>query len=397
MTVSYWRRHADKPTKIEADLCVIGAGVAGVSAALEGEARGLKVVLLERHALASGASSRNAGFLMRGCADHYADAIRVYGHERARSLWAWTEDNLRLLRTLGIESLASYRRVPSALLALNAAQEAELHESSVLLARDGFRVGWKTAAEVPESQRDLAWAGGRIRAALYNPEDASVNPVELMRMLARGLKSPIHDHQEVFGIDASSDRAVEVLTGNMRVQAARVLVCTNAYAGLLSAELGRLVTPRRGQMMALSIPGARLDASYYANHGSEYFRQTSEGQVVLGGCRTYFAEHETGYEDRTTERVQSALERFAGEVLGLDKRRDWTITARWSGTMGFSPDGLPLVGPVRDLDARGRVHFCGGFTGHGMSLGAKTARHAVERMLEGGESLFGMERVGSER
>jgi len=118
---------------------------------------------------------------------------------------------------------------------------------------------------------------------------------------------------------------------------------------------------------------------------------------VLGGCRTYFAEHETGYEDRTTERVQSALERFAGEVLGLDKRRDWTITARWSGTMGFSPDGLPLVGPVRDLDARGRVHFCGGFTGHGMSLGAKTARHAVERMLEGGESLFGMERVGSER
>jgi glycine/D-amino acid oxidase-like deaminating enzyme len=166
------------------------------------------------------------------------------------------------------------------------------------------------------------------------------------------------------------------------VAARRVLVCTNAYVPLLLPGLAAVVAPRRGQMLALANTGLRLDASYYANHGYEYFRQTSDGTVVVGGCRKRHAEAECGYEDRVTPAVQGDLEAFACAALGIGAG-DLRVRARWSGTMGFTPDWLPAIGPVPGDWARGAVWFCGGFTGHGMSIGHRCARAAVAGVLEG--------------
>jgi glycine/D-amino acid oxidase-like deaminating enzyme len=66
------------------------------------------------------------------------------------------------------------------------------------------------------------------------------------------------------------------------------------------------------------------------------------------------------------------------------------ITARWAGTMGFSPDGLPLIGPAGGASS---PWFCGGFTGHGMSMGYQAAHEAVDAMLDGREPMFSVARV----
>ena len=64
---------------------------------------------------------------------------------------------------------------------------------------------------------------------------------------------------------------------------------------------------------------------------------------------------------------------------------------------GFSPDGLPLIGPVLPggapaSDPASGIWFCGGFTGHGMSLARRAAREAVEAMLEGRRPIFSIDR-----
>ncbi len=380
MTISHWRR-TSTPTRIDCDAVVIGAGIAGVSAALEFQRRGLSVRILERFTLASGASSRNAGFLMRGCADHYAEASRLYGRDRARDLWKFTEDNLAALRAEGAPNLPSFRNISSKLLALDQAQHDELHCSATMLRDDGFDVGWEVTGD------DTIWKSGRVRGALVNPGDASVNPWELMQLLAGKLGHPIDQNQEVFAIEPR-ETAVCVRTADHDYHAPRILVCTNAYAPLLFPSLDHLITPRRGQMLALRFPhsrAVRLDASYYFNHGSEYVRQTppppnGDGTIVFGGCRTYHADREVGYEDRTTPWVQDDIEKWVTELLGSG----YEITARWAGTMGFSQDGLPIVGPVPEIDqARKRIWFCGGFTGHGMSSGFLTAKSAACAMVEG--------------
>ena len=413
MTVSHWRRSAQSPTTLEASVCIIGAGICGISAALALQKRNESFIILERHALASGASSRNAGFLMRGAACHYAEAIDLYGRQSACDLWRFTEANLEGLRKEDCESLASYRRVPSMLLALNAggsneawepdgayahANRAGLERSLSLMREDGLEVGW-LAPGGAEAPNDSAWKSGRIACALVNPGDGSVNSYELMKLLAGKLKvhasltaklsSPILENQEVFAIEPQGTKTL-VRTADFTIRCERVLVATNAYASLLLPDFESLVKPRRGQMLGLAANGRTLAASYYANDGSEYFRQATDGTIVVGGCRTYFAEQEVGFEDRTTANVQNSLESFARAMLGYRKDEPLPITSRWAGTMGFSPDGLPLIGPIAPASP---IWFCGGFTGHGMSMGYKAAHGAIDAMLDNRAPLFPLSRI----
>jgi glycine/D-amino acid oxidase-like deaminating enzyme len=167
---------------------------------------------------------------------------------------------------------------------------------------------------------------------------------------------------------------VRVRSGAGDVLAGRVLVATNAYAGALLSALSARVIPNRGQMVALRAHGVTLDASYYLDAGSEYIRQTADGTIILGGLRKRFESQERTSDHTPTPALQAELEAYAERVLGVRGE----VIARWAGTMGFTADGLPVVEPMSDS---GRLWFCGGYTGHGMSLGAITATRAVEAML----------------
>lgn len=388
MTVSQWRRSSN-PTSETCDALVIGAGIAGISGALELERRGLSVIVLERDQPGAGASGRNAGFLMRGCAENYAAACRDYGRERAKALWRLTEENLEALRAEGVERLPTVQRAPSCLLALEEQEREELRASAALLREDGFRVEWLEAPG--DGPDDAVWrprhGARRALAGLVNPDDGACNPVDVLALLTRKLRAPVRQRSEVTQIqEGPGGRSVVVRTAEGTIEAAHALLCANAYIGLILPEAARLARPTRGQMLAARFPegsGVRLLMSYYANHGYEYFRQTRDGTVVVGGWRRRHADEEVGYEDRTTEPVQQGLEAFAAHMLG----QPFEIAARWSGTMGFSPDGLPVVAPVGGFGS-GRVWFCGGFTGHGMSMGFRTAQIAVGAMLGGAPNLF---------
>ncbi|MFN0132887.1 MAG: NAD(P)/FAD-dependent oxidoreductase [Phycisphaerales bacterium] len=400
MTVSHWRKSESLGT-IRGDVIVIGGGICGLSAARALERRGLDVHVIERGTIGCGATSRNAGFLMRGAAESYARAAEVYGRETASILWRWTEENLAGLREEGIDALPSTRRVASCILAMDDAELAELEQSRAMLEQDGFEVGWigSGGARPGGACVDSVWSGrgtSRPLAGLLNPGDAACQPMEVLRHLAFGLARPVWEDQEVVrieGTDGSAGRGVEVVTSDGRFVAERALVCTNAYAGLLLPTLSEIILPRRGQMLAFRDDSLRLDYSYYARFGYDYVRQAADGAIVIGGCRDRFVDEEVGFEDRTTVAVQTEIERLAERLLGV-KVGAGMVEERWSGTMGFTPDGLPLIDAVPGPWDKGRVWLCGGFNGHGMSMAHRAARAAVEGMLDGGRTLFAWDRVG---
>ena len=74
-------------------MLVIGGGITGVSLLHHLGKQGIDAVLVERNHLASGASGRNAGFLLAGVADCYAEAVRIFGRSRARDIWHMTMEN----------------------------------------------------------------------------------------------------------------------------------------------------------------------------------------------------------------------------------------------------------------------------------------------------------------
>lgn len=377
MSVPYWRR-TTRLGEIRADVAIIGAGITGIAAALHLERAGHDALVIDRGPIAAGASGRNAGFLMRGAFDNYAAACRDWGRDRARLVWRWTEENLALLRAEGIESIPTVQRVPSVLLALTEHEATELRESARIMREDGFDVA------LIESGTDAPWCHARPLVGLVNPSDGACNPHHLLAHLAAKISRPPVLHQEVHAIDDAGD-AWLVRLADADVRAPRVLIAANAYAPRLMPALDRLVTPRRGQMLALRVDRPMLDASYYANHGSEYFRQPAPDTVVVGGFRTYHADAEVGCDDTVTEPVQRGLEGFARTVLG----DEFPITARWSGVMAFTPDGLPIADA---LDPERRLWFSGGYTGHGMSMAFRTATSVVEAMLGGPATPFPLSR-----
>lgn len=385
MSVPYWRR-SESLGQLRADVLIVGAGICGLSAAHELAARGLRPLIVERAHIGAGASSRNAGFLMRGMAENYAVAVRDHGPDLARTMWRWTEENLAINLSRGIGTLASFRPTPSCLLALDEGERAELHESFDMLRADGFEAVWL------DQHDDSAWSPSGALGGLVNPGDASANPWEIVQHLARPLADAILERQELVGFESPPAGTPGILahTTDATIHADRVLVCTNAYAGQLIPALTGLIEPNRGQMLAIRPDGPyRLDMAYYANRGSEYVRQTPDGTVVVGGKRTTHLKAERTLDDSPTPGVQSEIEAFARGTLGLRGR----VVARWAGTMGFSRDALPIIGPVNiDGMERDGVWFCGGFTGHGMSLAARAAQAAIEQMLDGTPTPFGIKR-----
>jgi gamma-glutamylputrescine oxidase len=335
-----------------ADVLVIGGGITGVSLMHHLGARGMEGVLVERAHIAAGASGRNAGFLLAGVADSYAEAVLSYGRARAREIWGMTLVNHATMIEAIARQPVGYRRLGSAILASGEEEAASLAESAELLNEDGFEASWD----------------GRT---LVNPLDGEVDPAAVVGALAR--QAPPGAIREGVNVTAIETCADEVLVhaDGVECHAGCVILATNAYTPLLLAQVE--IQPRRAQMLASAPEAARLcDLPTYSHFGYRYWRQLPTGEVLVGGWRDTAYEAEVGYDERPTDGIQANLDAQLRR-MGAEAQ----VTHRWAGTMGFTESGLPLVGPVDGLP---NVYLCAGFNGHGMGFAFISAKTLVESL-----------------
>ena len=326
-----------------ADVAIVGGGVAGIATAYFLAAAGAKVVVLEARGVAEAASGRNAGFLLAGVAENFVAAARRYGERNALRIWRFTNRTQVLVRALVAEHRidCDLRWSGSDQIAGDDDEWREIEDSARRLSSQGLPVSLDPAS----------------RTATH-ADDGELHPVRWVRSLAAaavGKGARIHESTRVRSIGPG-----KAVTSSGAVTAAALVLCTNAYtAHLVSSR----VRPVRGQMLATA-PTRRVFARpAYAHRGYRYWRQTSDGRVLVGGWRDTAVDEEVGEEERTTDVIQRQLETFLREhAVGA------AVTHRWAGTMGFSHDALPYIGLVaRD------VFVCGGFTGHGMAFGPASA------------------------
>ncbi len=147
------------------------------------------------------------------------------------------------------------------------------------------------------------------------------------------------------------------------LDADHVVVATDGSGQGLLPELDAAVTPTRGQVVATA-PLERLlyDRPHYARHGFDYWHQTPDRRLVVGGRRDAALDLETTAEEATTEVIQRELDAFAADLAG----EPVGVTHRWAGIWGTTADTLPLVGPA---PGREGVWAALGYSGHGNVLG----------------------------
>jgi gamma-glutamylputrescine oxidase len=325
----------------QVDVAIVGGGVTGCSCALTLARGGLRVRVHDARAIASGASGRNGGFALRGGALQYHTARDQLGAEPAQALWRLTERYLDRMAELAGDTL---RRTGSLRLAADEDERGELRTEHEALREDDLAAEWI---------EDLAPPLDRLyHGAIRHPTDGALHPARWVRRLATlaaGAGVQMAEHHRVESLD--------------ELDAEHVVLATDGYTQGLVAELDRVITPTRGQVIATEPLERRLfDCPHYARRGFDYWQQTDDDRLILGGRRDVrLQEEETGNET-ITEPIQDALEQFAAELVGEPPQ----IVARWAGIFGTTADRLPLAGLVPGHDG---LWVAAGYSGHGNVLG----------------------------
>jgi gamma-glutamylputrescine oxidase len=358
---SYWleeladplpRTTLTSPPEVE----IVGGGVTGNACALALAEAGVRVRLHEAREIAGGASGRNGGFALRGGAMPYDVARERLGATRAREYWQLTEQSLDRLESLAGDA---FRRVGSLRLAADEAErDALLAEHDALLG-DGFAAEWREGEALREPLR------GAFKAALLHPPDGALQPARWVRRLARSAAEA--------GAEVREHSRVQSLA---QLEADCIVIATDGYTDGLVPELDARIRATRGQVLVTEpLPELLFDRPHYARYGLDYWQQTPDRRLVIGGCRDASLENEWTAQETVTSPVQERLEEFVLRLLGRLPR----VTHRWAGIWGGTEDELPLVGP---LPGQERVWVAAGYSGHGNVLGLASGE-LVARALQG--------------
>lgn len=380
MTVSYWMDRS-KEKKLNADICIIGGGIAGLSTAywLKKEDPTMKVVVVEKFQVGDGATGRNAGFITCGSVEHFNRLVGKHGREEAAQIWKFSEENLRLLKEHIIEDRATellFEHKGSFSLASTDSEFKELKNSAELMKT--FDINVETLDEA--SIKSRLGAEGFVGGIKYI-DDASVHPLKMLRRMREKIEAlptevTILENAEVYDIANVGDNKL-VKTKCAQIEAPIVVYATNGYSPLLHKFFSDKIFPTRGQILATEPVPRFMEGPCYANFVLDYFRQMPSGEMIIGGFRQLQRDAEIGYSDETSDMIQKALEEFLH--THIPPVRKAKITHRWTGVMGFSVDGQPMVGA---MPSDPQLFFVGGFTAHGLGLAFHSGKCLVDTLFD---------------
>jgi gamma-glutamylputrescine oxidase len=370
-----------------ADIVVIGGGVAGISAALWLARGGAAPLVLEAGVVAGRASGRNDGQMLLGLGEHYNRIAGQLGRAKARLLWDYIQTNHRATVDEIERSGIGCGLIESGGLRLAETEHEadELAEAAALLREEDIPHELCSVADLPTRLP----AGRGFHGALFLPGEAVVQPVLLVRGLARAARSAgarIHEGCAVRSVTGDSGAFTVTLAGERAIRAAVVVHCTSTLARTLDQTgfLARQVFPFRGQIIATDpLPDDLLATlppyAMSSNFCYEYFRVHGR-RFVLGGMRWSVPGEEQGILDDGA--VNEAITR---NLLGYVGRHFPTLAGLpyphvWTGIMAGTGDGLPLCGA---LPGQPGVFALCGFNGYGLSFAFEAGRTLAEQILDG--------------
>ena len=362
-----------------ADVCVIGGGFTGLSAALNLAEQGIDVVLLEAESIGFGASGRCGGLIGSGQRKDVLELESLVGAERSRLLWNMAEASKREIR----ERVARHGIDCD----LQAGQLEGVHKRRYL--------GWgRKLADVLAERYDYPHLDVLDRDAtralcatdtflegIYDREAATIHPLNFAIGLARAASDAgarIHEGSRVSGYSRRAPTAVETATGT--VTADRLVVACNGYLGKLEPRnAGRIMpinnfmvaTEPLGEQRAAELIGGRFgvhDTRFVVN----YFRLSDDHRLLFGGGENY----RRGFPRDIAGFVRSNM------LTVFPQLGDVAIDYAWGGTLAVTMNRLPHVGTLPP-----NVWFAQGYSGHGIST-ATWAGKCIAAAIAGDRGHF---------
>ncbi|MDS0296059.1 FAD-dependent oxidoreductase [Halogeometricum luteum] len=362
---AYWFRTASGPpydpleTDVRADVAVVGAGIAGLTAALELAEAGRDVAVIERDRVGEGVTARSSAKVTSLHGFRYASLVEEFDEETARGYAAANEAAVDYVerRCEAADADVGFRRLP-AYSYVEDDSERETVESEFEAAR---RAGLSASLveEIPVSED----AVGAVRV----DDQAQFDPRAYLFALAEAVDDAggvVFERTRATDLDAGEPHRVRTERGN--VVADDVVVATHFPVFDRGGYFARQ-TPKHSLVVGVRVADPPTEAHFY-RESEPYLSIRSAGAsaddepIVLVGGQS----HQTGKGGSVRERYER-LERQAREHFDVE-----SVECRWS-TQDFTPiDDLPYageMGPVSD-----GVYVATGFDGWGMTNGTAAGR-----------------------
>ncbi|WP_459207204.1 L-pipecolate oxidase [Pseudomonas sp. MLB6B] len=359
----------------KADICVIGGGITGLSAALHLLEQGRSVVLLEGHAIGHGGSGRNVGLVNAGTWIRPDDVEATLGQQAGSRLNAALGDApaqvFALIERLGIDCQAQHKGTLH--MAHNPAGIADLQARHAQWTRRGAPV------ELLDGARCQEYCGtGKIAAALLDHRAGTINPMAYTQGLAAAvarLGGLVFQQSPVQRL-TRSDGYWQVQTGSGSVQAEQVVISTGAYTeGDWNALRQQFFRGYYYQVASAPLHGAAADTVLPHGQGSwdtrtvlSSIRRDDQGRLLLGSLGRV-DNKPAWFVRRWADRIQRHYFPALGKV-------DWQL--HWTGCIDFTPDHLMrLFEPAPGLVA------VTGYNGRGNTTGTVVGKALADFLLSG--------------
>ncbi len=358
---------------LEADVCVIGAGFTGVSAALQLAENGYKVIVLEGERVGFGASGRNGGQIVNGYSRDLETIARRYGPDKAARLGAMSLEGGQIIR----ERVAKYD-IKCDLVdggffaAFTDKQVREMAHVKAHWEKHGHTgLEMVSKAEVGKYVKSDRYVGGMI-----DKLGGHIHPLNLVLGEAAAVESlggRIFENSRVTGVDFGANPVVRTARGS--VKAKYVLVCGNAYLGSMLPKITDKMMPVSSQVMATEPLDPKLieellPANYCvedANYVLDYYRRTADNRLLYGGG--------IGYGGQDPANLTGVIR--PNMLKTFPQLANTKIEFAWSGNFALTLTRIPHMGKLAD-----NVYFSHGDSGHGV-----TTTHLLGKIL--GEAVAG--------
>ncbi|KXF90793.1 oxidoreductase [Phaeobacter inhibens] len=350
-----------------ADVCIVGGGYTGLSAALHLAEAGRSVILLEANRVGFGASGRNGGQLGSGQRMEQDGLESLMGEPDAAKLWSLAEDAKDLVKSLIARHGIDCHLKPGIAHACFSKSDVSHEHRYVEHLQTRYGYGDITALDAAALQAicpSPAYVGGSLDMGAGH-----LHPLSYALGLARAAAAAgvqICEGSEVLDIETGAQVRLRTDTG--RVTADHLILACNGYLGGLNRQVAARVMPinnfiaateplgeEAAQVLARDV--AVADSKFVVN----YFRLSHDGRLLFGGGESY------GY--RFPSDIAATVRKPMTEIF--PHLHDVNIDYAWGGTLAITMKRMPYLARLAP-----NILSASGYSGHGVG----TATHAGQLM-----------------
>lgn len=361
-----------------ADVCILGAGLTGLSTAIELAGAGLNVVILEGQRVGWGASGRNGGQAIFGFGCDQSKIAAEVGMEQSRRIFDWSLEGLRLIHErcqahdIDCDWRPGHAHVP-----IKQRQVHELQAWRADLAENyGYALPWWQREELRAQL-----ASDRYLGALFDPNSGHLDPLKYVRGLARAALSlgvRIFEASPVTHLERGDKPVLRTARGEVHCDFA--VLAGNAYVHGIAPELDSRIMPvgtyigateplgteRAGELIRNDMAVADV------NWALDYFRLGRDQRLLFGG--------RASYSTLPPPNLRGTLQRRMARVF--PQLADVRMETVWGGYVDISMNRGPHWGRLG-----ANVYFAQGFSGHGVAATGLAGRVIAEAIRGQAERL----------